>query len=92
MNVQILTPEELVFKGEVTSLTLPGINGSFQLLDNHAPIVSTLREGKLIFISNDNESFESKKVIKSTDGLSKECIIKGGVLEMNSNKVVILLD
>ena len=45
MYLEIISPEATLFTGEVESLTLPGTNGSFQLLENHAPIVSTLQAG-----------------------------------------------
>ncbi len=47
MNLQIITPDKTVFSGEVSLVTLPGINGSFQILKDHAPIVSTLGKGTL---------------------------------------------
>jgi F-type H+-transporting ATPase subunit epsilon len=45
MILEIVSPEAKLFSGEVTSVSLPGVDGSFQLLNNHAPIVSTLKEG-----------------------------------------------
>ena len=45
MYLEIISPEATLFSGEIESLTLPGTNGSFQLLENHAPIVSTLQAG-----------------------------------------------
>ncbi|WP_026997824.1 ATP synthase F1 subunit epsilon [Flectobacillus major] len=47
MNLQIITPDKKVFSGEVSVVTLPGTNGSFQILKDHAPIVSTLGKGTL---------------------------------------------
>jgi F-type H+-transporting ATPase subunit epsilon len=47
MKVEIITPDKQVFEGEADVVTLPGINGSFQILKDHAPIVSTLAKGKL---------------------------------------------
>ncbi|MEA5140475.1 ATP synthase F1 subunit epsilon [Arcicella rigui] len=47
MNLQIITPDKKVFSGEVEVVTLPGTNGSFQILKDHAPIVSTLGKGTL---------------------------------------------
>ena len=45
MILEIVSPEATLFKGEVTSVTLPGVDGSFQILNNHAPIVSILKQG-----------------------------------------------
>jgi len=47
MQLQIVSPEAQLFSGEVESITLPGTSGSFQILNNHAPIVSTLVEGRV---------------------------------------------
>ena len=48
MNLEILTPDKKIFEGEVRSVTVPGTMGSFEILNNHAPIISTLDDGKLI--------------------------------------------
>ncbi len=47
MNVQVLTPDELVFEGEAKMVTLPGLGGKFQILDNHAPLIAALGEGTI---------------------------------------------
>ena len=47
MTLEILTPDKKVFEGEATSVTLPGTLGSFEILNHHAPIISTLQDGKL---------------------------------------------
>lgn len=47
MTISILTPDHTIFIGEITSVTLPGVEGSFQLLENHAPLVSALSAGKV---------------------------------------------
>ena len=78
MTVEILTPEALLFKGEVTGVTVPGAKAPFQLLDHHAPIISMLTAGEVTL-------FEGKNELKSFT-------IKGGTLECNHNKVVILAD
>ena len=48
MTLEILTPDKKVYEGEVTSVTVPGTAGSFEILNNHAPIISTLEDGKVI--------------------------------------------
>lgn len=47
MTISILTPDHAIFTGEITSVTLPGVEGSFQLLEDHAPLVSALSAGKV---------------------------------------------
>ena len=78
MLVEIITPDTKLFESEVNSIKLPGTNGGFEILNNHAPIISTLTAGK-ISITSDNgqkESFE----------------IQGGVIEMQNNKIIVLAD
>jgi F-type H+-transporting ATPase subunit epsilon len=77
MFLEILTPEKKIFEGTVSIATFPGADGSFQVLDNHAPLISLLKEGVVEYKSKD----------------SKETIaITGGVVEVLSNKVVLLAD
>ena len=78
MLVEIITPDSKLFEGEVNSIKLSGTNGGFEILNNHAPIISTLTAGK-ISIASDNgkkEAFE----------------IQGGVIEMQNNKIIVLAD
>lgn len=77
MTLEILTPEKKVFEGEATSVTLPGALGSFEILNHHAPIISTLQDGKLIIRSGKGE---------------ESFFIKGGVVEASDNKVVVLAE
>jgi len=77
MNLEILTPDKKVFEGEVRSVTVPGTMGSFEILNNHAPIISTLNDGKLIVRSGAQEDVY---------------LVKGGVVEVLDNKVVVLAE
>ena len=77
MRLTIITPDKPVFDGEVTSVTVPGAAGSFEVLENHAPIVSTLEDGKVII----------------RNGKSEEVItIIGGVVEVIENKITVLAE
>ncbi|MEX2233596.1 MAG: ATP synthase F1 subunit epsilon [Cyclobacteriaceae bacterium] len=77
MYLEILTPEKKVFEGNVVIATFPGADGSFQVLDNHAPLVSLLKEGLVEYKSKDATS---------------SLMITGGVVEVLKNKVVLLAD
>lgn len=77
MFLEILTPEKKVFEGDVTVATFPGADGSFQVLDHHAPLISLLKEGTVEY--------------KSKEG-SQKVVITGGVVEVLKNKVVLLAD
>lgn len=93
MILEIVSPEATLFKGEVTSVALPGVNGEFQMLNNHAPIVSLLTKGNIkinaqkINIENEFVS-QFKKVNEQTFWLP----INSGTIEMNENKVIVLAD
>jgi len=92
MYLEIVSPEATLFTGEVTSVTVPGINGEFQMLSNHAPIVSLLQEGNVkiegnVTIDEANESKFSK------DATGKTVLaITSGTIEMKDNKVIVLAD
>lgn len=76
MELQIITPDHKIFDGKVKMVQVPGSKGSFQILNNHAPIISTLDKGDIKIIdSSDNTSFIS---------------IGGGVIEVKNNKIIIL--
>lgn len=77
MYLEILTPEKKIYEGNVTSATFPGADGSFQVLDNHAPLISLLKEGIV--------EYKSKEANASLT-------ITGGVVEVLKNKVVLLAD
>jgi F-type H+-transporting ATPase subunit epsilon len=78
MNLQIITPDKKLFEGEVKLVQVPGSKGSFQILKNHAPIISTLDPGDVKIIdAGDKTSFIS---------------IGGGVIEVKNNKIIILAE
>ena len=77
MKLTIITPDKPVFEGNVTSVTVPGSAGSFEILENHAPIVSSLEEGKVIIRTG-----KSEEVIR----------IIGGVVEVIHNQITVLAE
>ncbi|MEZ4775274.1 MAG: ATP synthase F1 subunit epsilon [Bacteroidia bacterium] len=77
-DLEIVTPESRVFSGPVKSVKVPGSMGSFQVLVNHAPIISTLGEGKV-------------KIVKE-NGDTLEYHTKDGVIEVLKNKTIILVE
>ncbi len=93
MTLEIVSPEATLFKGEVTSVTLPGVDGSFQILNNHAPIVSILQAGE-IKIAAPSLSFTKEAAPKFTkvDEQTYTLTINSGTIEMNHNKVIVLVD
>jgi F-type H+-transporting ATPase subunit epsilon len=92
MYLEIVSPEATLFAGEVNSVTVPGVEGEFQMLNNHAPIVSLLQEGNVKFDGNTAvaEAHSSKF---SKDGNGKTVLpITSGTVEMKDNKVIVLAD
>ena len=77
MHLEILTPEKKVFEGDVTIATFPGADGSFQIMDHHAPLISLLKEGVV--------EYKSKEATKNVS-------ITGGVVEVLNNKIILLAD
>ena len=77
MLLEIYTPDRKVFEGQVDSATFPGSKGNFQVLNNHAALISTLDKGRVIY-----------KVRNEIN----EMVILGGVVEVKNNKVVLLAE
>ena len=91
MHLEIISPEKTLFKGEVESILFPGTYGDFQVLNNHAPIVSNLTKGKVKIIGKISIEEGVKDKFEYTD---KETIldIESGTVEMNNNQVTLLVD
>ena len=96
MYLEIVTPEAVLLKAEVDSVSVPGVNGQFQMLNNHAPIVSVLGKGEVkIFthanpVSSDKLSKQFRRDASDNKILVLE--VDGGVVEMKDNKLIVLAD
>lgn len=91
MYLEIVSPEATLFSGEVDSVAVPGVNGEFEMLNNHAPIVSILKDGLVKISGNINlEEDVASKFSKIDKGFSLE--INSGTIEMKDNKVIVLAD
>ncbi len=77
INLEIISPSKTVFQGTVKSITVPGTSGNFQILKNHAPIVSTLEIGLIKISAEETEHYFA---------------VSGGTIEVLNNKVLILAD
>lgn len=77
MKLEIITPEQIFFSGDVTSVTLPGTSGLFTIWDHHAPLISSLGNGKISYVVNEKEV---------------EIVIEGGFAEVNKNVVTVCLE
>lgn len=77
-QLEIVTPEASVFAGEVQSVSVPGTQGGFQVLHNHAPIISTLGKGRMKFVKANGEEVEYS--------------MEDGVIEVLNNKAIVLVE
>ncbi len=78
MLLEIITPEKSIFKGEVKMVQVPGTKSPFQMLQNHAPIISTLEAGKVRIVkNNDKEDFFD---------------VTSGVIECHNNNIKVLIE
>jgi len=92
MYLEIVTPEAVLFSGEVTSVAVPGVDGEFQMLDNHAPIVSILGQGNVkVYGEMKLEEEVADKFSKGENGATI-LPINSGAIEMKENKVIVLAD
>jgi F-type H+-transporting ATPase subunit epsilon len=78
MQLEIITPNKKIFEGEVESATFPGSKGSFQVLKDHAAIISSLAKGKVKYRENNNKE--------------QELMVEGGVVEVRNNHIVLLVE
>lgn len=78
MNLEIVTPDKELYSGEASLVQLPGIDGLFEILNSHAPLISALKQGKVKVVDAQNETqfFE----------------VRGGVVEVLNNKVLVLAE
>ncbi len=79
MNLEILTPERKVYSGDVYGVQLPGVTGSFEVLDRHAPLVSALKAGRLKILKDRNQHYNFFD-------------IQSGFVEVINNKATVLVE
>ena len=93
MKLEIITPESNVFSGDAKSVSLPGLDGIFQVLNNHAPVISALKKGNLVVELEVPLSDEQKNDMIIVDSTEKiRVAINGGVAELNKNKLIVLAE
>jgi len=78
VKIEIITPEKTVYQGDIRSMKVPGKKGAFQVLKDHAAIVSTLVEGKV--------------TVTDMNGRDSEFEIEGGVVEVRQNTIILLAE
>ncbi|MGV6862145.1 MAG: F0F1 ATP synthase subunit epsilon [Putridiphycobacter sp.] len=97
MILEVITPDEVLYKGNVSQVILPGLDGSFGILNSHAPLISALAKGS-VRVDQDVENNKNKKEF---DGVLNEkhqadiqfnFDINGGVVEVFDNKILVLAE
>ncbi len=78
MYLEIVTPDKKIYTGEINLIQLPGTKGSFAILKNHAPIISTLEKGKIKVIDSNNKEASYE--------------ILDGVVEVEDNNIIVLVE
>lgn len=78
MIIEIITPEKIIFSGETSMVRVPGSLGSFQILNNHAPIISNIEKGTI--------------TVRKPEGEELNFEVSSGIVECKKNKIVILID
>ncbi len=92
MILEIVTPEAILFTGEVESVAVPGINGEFQMLNNHAPIVSLLQKGEVRIVGDIEIEEDFEEMFTKGEKGTTLLPISGGTIELKENKIIILAD
>ena len=92
MHLEIVSPEATLFSGEVKSIAVPGVNGEFEMLKDHAPIVSLLKEGHVKIYGDITLEEDVEDKFTKGDDKGTWLAINSGTLEMNDNKVIVLAD
>jgi F-type H+-transporting ATPase subunit epsilon len=77
MHLEIITPDKKIFDGEVEAATFPGSKGAFQVLKDHAALISSLDKGKVVYRTNDG---------------NQEIMVNGGIVEILNNNIILLAE
>ena len=91
MILEIISPEKIIFTGEVESVAVPGVNGEFEMLNNHAAIVSNLKKGAIKVYGNITLDDTQKEIFEKC-GRGYYLDINSGTVEMKNNKVTALVE
>ena len=89
MYLEIITPDQILYQGEISSLIVPGKSGSFQILKNHAPIISSLKSGTVLLRGKFQENTIHEK-LNFINNNTIEFRVLTGTIEMSNNKITLL--
>ena len=91
MILEIISPEKIIFTGELESVSLPGVDGEFEMLNNHAAIVSNLKKGEIKVYGDIALNDTQKEIFEKVDR-GYHLDINSGTVEMKNNKVTALVE
>jgi F-type H+-transporting ATPase subunit epsilon len=96
MKITVLTPDREIFQGNIESIKVPGVDGEFQILNNHAPIVSALEAGKVTIVTATGAHryfHEESGEVREEEAAGKKLVyqVSGGFIEVLNNEVSLLL-
>lgn len=93
MKLEVITPESNLFIGEAISVSLPGVDGFFQILNNHAPIISPLKAGEMkVELAEAVQKENLSSAVKLEGQKTLKILIKGGIAELLNNKLIVLAE
>jgi F-type H+-transporting ATPase subunit epsilon len=93
MKLEVITPESNLYAGEAVSVSLPGVDGFFQILNNHAPIISTLKAGEMkVELAENVQEGTLSSSVKLEGQKTLRISINGGVAELYNNKLIVLAE
>lgn len=97
MLLEVLTPEKLLYRGHVDHVRMPGIDGSFGVMNQHAPLISALEAGKVEVSQMKGENknyaeYSGSLLSENRDLTTFEFKVTGGVVEVLRDKIVILAE
>lgn len=92
MYVEIVTPEAILYKGKVSSVTVPSIQGAFQILENHAPIIAVLGKGEIRLNGSSTTEFFVEERFEKEGKNELILSINGGTIEQKDNRTIILAE
>ncbi len=92
MYLEIVTPEATLFSGNVESVAVPGVNGEFEMLNNHAPIISLLKAGHVKIYGDIQIDEELENKFTKGEKRGTWLAINSGTIELKDNKIIVLAD
>lgn len=92
MQLEVITPDKLLYRGAISYVQMPGIDGSFGVMNNHAPLISALGKGSVKVEQTSGDTVEGELAEVNAGKTAFTFDVKGGVVEVLKNKIIILAE